>query len=161
MGVRIDTAFPSTAKVARTLGVPAERVEEIKRMVGARPSPNSGRPVSRRRSCNVRRSARPRSGRRRCSLAPCAPHCFPRHPLRLRFSQLVPRLHCRPQRSEIGHTIGPPRGFRRCTSPQRRRSSVYAYTAAKMATLPASAGGLGVVGLGAKVKVNHTLDPSP
>jgi len=63
MAVIIDTPIPSVRTVARMMGVSPERVKEIQRMVEALPSTDRRR-VSKRRSRNGQRSARPRSGRR-------------------------------------------------------------------------------------------------
>lgn len=64
MAVRIETPFPSVHTVAKTVGVSAERVKEIERLLEARPKAARPSGVSNRRSGNRRRSARPRSGRR-------------------------------------------------------------------------------------------------
>ena len=64
MAVRIETPFPSVHTVAKTVGVSAERVKEIERLVEARPKAARHSLVSNRRSGSGRRSARSRSGRR-------------------------------------------------------------------------------------------------
>ena len=64
MAVRIETPFPSMHKVARTVGVSAERVQEIERLIEKRSKAERGGRVSYRRSGNRRRSVRSRSGRR-------------------------------------------------------------------------------------------------
>ena len=64
MAVRIETPFPSMRKVARTLGVSAERVKEIERLVEEHSKAHgNGRDLNR-RSGNKRESARSRNGRR-------------------------------------------------------------------------------------------------
>ena len=64
VAVRIETPFPSVHKVAKTLGVSAERVKEIERLIEERSKAERRAPVSNRRSGNRRRSARSRNGRR-------------------------------------------------------------------------------------------------
>ncbi len=64
MAVRIETPFPSLHKVAKTLGVSAQRVKEIERLIEEQSKTQRRGRVSSRRSSNGRRSARPRNGRR-------------------------------------------------------------------------------------------------
>jgi hypothetical protein len=64
MAVQIDTPFPSVRTVAKIVGVSAERVKEIERLLEARPKAARSSRVSHGRSGNGRRSARSRSGRR-------------------------------------------------------------------------------------------------
>jgi len=66
MAVLIDTPFPSVATVARIMGVSPKRVKEIERMIDALPSADSRR-LSKRRSRNGQKSARPRSGQTRAT----------------------------------------------------------------------------------------------
>jgi hypothetical protein len=65
MPVRIETPFPSVRTVARTIGVSAERVKEIERLVAKRSKAERRRSASRRRSNSRRGSARSRSDGRR------------------------------------------------------------------------------------------------
>ena len=65
MAVRIATPFPSLHEVAKTVGVSAERVKEIERLIEERSKAERRGRVSHRRSGNGRRSAGSRSGRRR------------------------------------------------------------------------------------------------
>ncbi len=62
MAVLIETRFPSMRKVAKTLGVSAERAKEIERLVEKRYKAGPGDRVLNRRSDNKRESARPRNG---------------------------------------------------------------------------------------------------
>jgi len=64
VAVRIETPFPSMRKVAKTLGVSAERAKEIERLVEKRYKAGPGERVLNRRSGNKRRSSRSRGGRR-------------------------------------------------------------------------------------------------
>ncbi len=64
MAVTIETPFPSMRKVARTLGVSAERVKEIERLVEEHSKANGDGGVLNRRSVHKRESARPLNGRR-------------------------------------------------------------------------------------------------
>jgi hypothetical protein len=64
MAVRIETPFPSVHTIAKIIGVSAERVKEIERLLEAPPKVARQSHVSNRRSGNGRRSARSRSGRR-------------------------------------------------------------------------------------------------
>ena len=64
MAVLIETPFPSMRKVARTLGVSAERVKEIERLVEQHSKANGDGRVQHRRSGHKRESARPLNGRR-------------------------------------------------------------------------------------------------
>ncbi len=64
MAVRIETPFPSMHKVAGTLGVSAERVQEIERLIETRSKAERRGGVTYRRSRNKRSSVRSRSGRR-------------------------------------------------------------------------------------------------
>ena len=64
MAVRIETPFPSVHTVAKIVGVSAERVKEIERMVEAPPKTTRHSLVFKRRSGNGRRSARSRNGQR-------------------------------------------------------------------------------------------------
>ena len=64
MAVLIETPFPSMRKVAKTLGVSAERAKEIERLVEEHSKANGDGRVLNRRSGNKRESARPRNGRR-------------------------------------------------------------------------------------------------
>ena len=64
MPVRIETPFPSLQEVAKTMGVSAERVKEIERLIEEQSKTLRRGRVSSRRSGNGRGSARPRNGRR-------------------------------------------------------------------------------------------------
>ncbi len=64
MAVRIETPFPSMHKVARTVGVSAERVKEIERLIDEHSNAERHGPVSKRRSGSRRKSVRPRNDRR-------------------------------------------------------------------------------------------------
>ena len=64
MAVRIETPFPSMKKLAKTVGVSAERVKEIERLIEEGSKAKRRSRVSNRPSGNRRRSVRSRSGRR-------------------------------------------------------------------------------------------------